>query len=83
MHRQEWNGKLDAIFKRYNFGDGRYHKNYENIYELADTFDGVNTAIKHARRRMSEYDEDKIKPSQFNPGTMVYSLVEELIEYLK
>ena len=50
---------------------------------MADAFDGVNTAIKHAKRRMSEYDTDKIKPSQFNPGTMVYALVEELRKYLK
>lgn len=83
LHRQKWNEKLDAIFKRYNLGEGRYHKNYVNIYELTDAFGGVNTAIKHAKRRMSEYDEDKIKPSQFNPGTMVYALVEELREYLK
>lgn len=83
LHRQEWNKKLDAIFKSYHLGDGKYHKNYENIYYLADTFDGVNTAIKNAKRRMSSYDEDRMKPSQFNPGTTVYALVEELKEYLK
>lgn len=50
---------------------------------MADTFDGVNTAIKNAKRRMFSYDKNRMKPSQFNLGTTVYALVEELKEYLK
>ena len=45
-------------------------------------FDGVNTAIKNAKRRMANYKEDKDKPSEYNPGTTVYELVEELKVYL-
>lgn len=82
LHRHEWNQKLDEIFKQYHLGDGRYRKNYENIYEIVNTYDGVNTAIKHAKRRMAEFDSEKDKPSQYYPGTNVYQLVENLISYL-
>lgn len=82
LHRKVWNEKLDTIFKQYQLGDGSYHKNYENIYGIVDMFDGVNTAIKNAKRRMANYKEDKDKPSEYNPGTTVYELVEELKVYL-
>lgn len=83
LHRHEWNQKLDEIFKRYELGDGIYRKNYENIYELVDVYDGVNTAIKHAKRRMADFDPQKMKPSEYDPGTQVYLLVEKLKSYLE
>ncbi len=82
LHRHEWNVKLDEIFKEYQLGDGTYRKNYEDIYELVNTFDGVNIAIGNAKRRMKAFDSSKEKPSEFDPGTMVYKLVEELKSYL-
>lgn len=82
LHRHEWNQKLDDIFKQYNLGDGRYRKNYENIYEIVNTYDGVNTAIKNAKRRMADFDAKRDKPSQYDPGTKVYELVENLKSYL-
>lgn len=82
LHRDEWCKKLDEIFKQYEMGDGTYQKNYENIYEVLDSYDGVNTAIKYAKRRMNEFDETKDKPSSYDPGTTVYRLVEELKKYL-
>lgn len=57
-------------------------KNYKDIYNLVNYNDGVNTAIKHAKRRMADFDSDRDKPSEFDPGTMVYQLVEELKRYL-
>ncbi|MFC2477347.1 MAG: hypothetical protein ACFNTU_07685, partial [Catonella sp.] len=39
-------------------------------------------AIKNAKKRMKKFDELKNKPSQFDPGTTVYKLVEELKRYL-
>lgn len=82
LHRNEWNKKLDEIFKQYNLGEGKYQKNYENIYNMVNTFDGVATAIKNAKRRMAAFDQERCKPSEYNPGTMVYKLVEELKQYL-
>lgn len=82
LHRNEWTKKLNGIFKEYQLGDGCYRKNYESIYDIVDIFGGVDTAIKHAKRRMENYDKNIMKPSQYNPGTMVYQLVEELKKYL-
>lgn len=83
LHRDSWYEKLDKIFADYNLGDGTYKKNYENIYELVNTYDGVNIAINHAKRRMAGFDEIKNKPSQYDPGTEDYKLVEQLKLYLE
>lgn len=82
LDRVDWNKKLSELFRKYGLGDCEYLKNYENIYALVDTFDGINTAIKHAKRRMAEFNEQLVKPSEFDPGTTVYLLVEELRSYL-
>ena len=83
LHREQWKEKLDEIFKQYGLGDGQYHKNQENIYELVNTYDGVNTAIKNAKRRMNEFFSQKELPSEFDPGTTVHLLAEELKRYLE
>lgn len=83
LHRHQWNDKLDEIFKKYNLGNGTYQKNYEDIYNMVDIYDGVNTAIKHAKRRMAGFKKSGNIPSQYDPGTMVYKLVESLKSYLE
>ncbi|MDO4772250.1 MAG: RloB family protein [Bacillota bacterium] len=83
LHRDEWTKKLDEIFKEYGLGDGKYRKNYENIYELVDAYNGVNTAIRNAKRRMKDYEKKNRKPSGFDPGTTVHELVEELKNYIE
>lgn len=82
LHREQWNKKLDEVFKNYNLGNGTYQKNYKNIYNLVDSYDGVNIAIKNAKRRMANFDLKKYKPSEYNPGTMVYKLVEDLKKFI-
>ena len=83
LHRHQWNAKLDEIFKKNNLGNGTYQKNYDDIYSLADIYGGVNAAIKHSKRRMAEFEKGGYKPSEYDPGTMVYKLVESLKEYLE
>jgi len=82
LHRDIWNKKLDEIFKQYHLGENGYQKNYENIYNMVDSFDGVNTAIKNAKRRMASFRSGMDKPSEYDPGTTVYELVQELKKYL-
>lgn len=82
LHRDDWSKKLDELFKQYHLGEGRYKKNYVDIYDLVDTYSGVATAISNAKRRMSSYDPERCKPSEFDPGTMVYKLVEDLKQYI-
>lgn len=83
LSRHQWNAKLDELFQQYNLGDGTYQKNYDDIYNMVNTCDGVNTAIKNAKRRMEEFEKGGYKPSEYDPGTMVYRLVEELKKYLE
>ncbi len=82
LHRYDWNSKLDELFKQYNLNSGKYDKNLEQLYYMLDSFGGVDTAIKHARRRMSKFKSDKGQPSTFDPGTTVFLLVDALREYL-
>ena len=82
LHRYDWNSKLDELFKQYNLNSGKYDKNLEQHYYMLDSFGGVDTAIKHARRRMSKFKNDKGQPSTFDPGTTVFLLVDALREYL-
>ena len=82
MHRAKWNEKLDEIFKEYHLGEGYYKKNYEDIYNLVDTYDGVNMAINNAKRRMAHFNESKDLPSKYDPGTKVHELVVQLKKYL-
>ena len=82
LHREDWNIKLDEIFKEYNLGNGTYQKNYEDIYNMVNIYGGVNTAIKNAKRRMADFEKEGRKPSEYNPGTTVYKLVEKLKYYL-
>lgn len=82
LHRDVWQNKMDDIFKKYNIKDGKYQKNYEDIYEIVNTYGSVEAAIKYAKRRMSEYDATKMKPSEYDPGTTVYHLTENLLKYL-
>lgn len=82
LHRNEWNDKLDEIFHKMNLGEGVYKKNYEDIYDLVNRNDGVNTAIRNAKRRMADYKPETCKPSEYDPGTNVYKLTEALTKYL-
>lgn len=81
LHRHEWNNKLDAIFKQYNLGDGTYQKNYENIYDLLNTYSSTYTAIKNATRRLANFNKHDT-PSSCNPATTVHILVEDLLQYI-
>lgn len=82
LHRWDWQKKLTEIFEQYQLGNGVYQKNQENIYDLVDSFGGVNVAIKNAKRRMALFHEGTDKPSEYDPGTTVHELVQELMIYL-
>lgn len=82
LHRDIWNEKLNDIFRQLHLGNDGYQKNDENIYQIADSFDGVNTAIKNAKRRMAAFRDGFDKPSTYDPGTTVYKLVQALKVYL-
>ena len=45
-------------------------------------YDGVNSAIRNAKRRMAGFVDERDLHTQYDPGTMVYKLVEDLKRYL-
>ena len=83
LHRDEWSKKLDGIFQQNHFGNGKYQKNYKDIYSMVDSCGGVDTAIKNAKRRMAGFKSGFDKPSEYDPGTTVHELVQELKQYLE
>ena len=42
----------------------------------------MSTAIKNAKRRMSNFNDTQDKPSLYNPGTKMHVLVEKLLTYV-
>nr|WP_320027101.1 RloB family protein [uncultured Acetobacterium sp.] len=82
LHRDDWCDKLSEIFDNYRLGEGKYNKNYDVIYNLVDSNDGVNSAIKNAKRKMEDYFCKNVKPSECDPGTTVHLLALELKRYL-
>lgn len=82
LHRHDWNEKLNEIFLQRQLGEGKYQKNYKDIYDIVDRNDGVNTAIRNAKKRMANYNHKKCRPSNFAPGCTVYLLVEMLKRYI-
>lgn len=83
LHRNDWTAKFSEILKRNRLSKKGYEKNLKNIYTVVDTYNGVDTAIKHAKRRMVDYESSKCKPSEYDPGTTVHILVGDLKEYLR
>lgn len=80
--RFQWFKELNHLFRVLDLGNGRYRKNYKNLYKMLDSQDGINIAIKNAKRRMAKFDPERQLPSEYNPGTMVHLLVEELRSYI-
>ena len=83
LHRDDWNKKLDILFKEYNLREKGYEKNDKDLFNLLNEFRGPQVAIKNAKRRMSKYKRNEYKPSDYDPGTTVHLLVEALLVYLE
>lgn len=81
LHRSDWEEKLEKLFARNNLSNGTYEKNDDEIFEIMNSFGGPKAAIKNAKRRMAKFKQGK-KPSEYDPGTTVHILVEELLGYL-
>lgn len=73
---------LSKIYKRLGINGGKYFKNDPNVFENVGGIEGVKKAVRNAKKRMSEF-EDNTSPSSFNPGTKVYVLAEKLLSYIE
>ncbi|MBE8715322.1 RloB family protein [Sphingobacterium hungaricum] len=56
----------------------RYRKNSPNMYAILRKFGSLEVAIRNAKRLAKKYEGDRDYSSQ-NPCTMVFALIEELI----
>lgn len=50
---------------------------------MLSVYGGATVAINYAKRRMADFNEHTMKPSEYDPGTTVYKLVQELMKYLE
>jgi len=81
LHRDDWVEKLTEIFKENNLGR-KYEKNNQDIFLLVTQNGGLKSAVANAKRIMANYN-DKQKPSQCDPATTVYRLIQEFEPYLE
>lgn len=81
LHRSDWEKKLDSLFRENKLGNKKYEKNNKELFEILNSFDGPKIAISNAKKRMANYNKSN-KPSEYDPGTTVYKLVEILLEYV-
>lgn len=72
--REQYSEKLDIYFSQLNINNGKYEKNLKNIYELLNQYGNSKNAIKFAKKLL----DNQLKPSNNNPATTVFQLVEEL-----
>ena len=78
LHRKDWADKLDAIFKERGIRASGYKKNLDNLYELVTKHGDEALAIRSARSLHKRFQDQGLKPSQSNPCTTVYQLVESI-----
>lgn len=73
---------LSKTYKKLGIADGKYLKNDPNVFKNVGGVEGVKTAVKNAKKRMSKFDVST-SPALFNPGTKVYELAEKLLSYIE
>lgn len=77
INREECIKKLNDIFKDKNLGT--YKKNDAKIYDKLEMY--IETALNNARWLSKKY-EDEILPSNRQPSTEIYKLIEMLKAYM-
>lgn len=66
---------MNEIFKEYGIGDGSYHKNYEDIYNMVNIYDGVNTAIRKQNAECRSLMKRKISHHSLIPEQQCMNLL--------
>lgn len=77
MKRKDCIKKINENFKKRNIG--KYSKNDKELYDKLSPY--LITAIENAKWLEEQYDENE-NPSEMNPCTKVYKLVELLNKYI-
>ena len=69
---------LNKEFRKNNLG--LYRKNDKEIFEKVSNCDRLGVALENAKKMVGK--NDNLKPSESNPMTMVYKIVDDLKCYL-
>lgn len=73
--------KLNYWFGKFKINNGKYEKTLEDIFDILNKHGDMTLAIKFAKKLEKKYNKGTT-PSNMNPATTVYELVEELLEYM-
>ncbi len=76
LSRSSYKGRLE------NYIGKSYQKNDEEMYEVLKKSGNQMQAIQFAKRLHETHSRSGITPSNSNPSTLVYELIEELNKYL-
>lgn len=84
IHRHQYIDKLNEYFRLHNVNGGKYEKNLPDIFDILCQAGSVQDAI-HRSRKLYEFHCDQGNDTHCckNPCNTVFSLVEELIEYIE
>lgn len=79
MSRQQYQDLIEENLKPHLRDDYSYEKNSEEMYALLKEYGSIEDAIRNAKRLAETYD-GRHDYAEHNPCTMVYKLVEELLQ---
>lgn len=83
INRHQYIEKLNEHFKKLGINKGKYKKNMNNIFEILMNKGSISNAIYWSKKLAESYKCESVFPeSKMNPCTVIYELVEELLEYL-
>lgn len=82
LDNDQYRDILNKFFKKENLCGGIYKKEEKRLFQALQPF--VMDAIKRCHKRFKQLEERHVNiPSQSDPATRVYVLVEKLIPYIK
>jgi hypothetical protein len=79
MSRKDYQDSIEENLKSFLGNDYRYKKNSPEMYTLLKEYGNLDDAIRNAKRLVANF-EDKQDYSNHNPCTMVWRLIEELMQ---
>ena len=82
LGRDDWEEKINDIFRKRKIDPNGYHKNDPEIFTKATQNGNLGEAVRHAAKIESMYEPD-LQPSLCNPCTKVHHLIRELAPYIR
>jgi hypothetical protein len=82
MSRNDYQGRIEDNLKPFLGDDYRYKKNSTEMYNLLKEYGSQDNAIKNSKRLYANF-EGRQDYANFNPCTMVWVLVEELLGLIR